>query len=167
MIKEISEEIYEFVGSLPSQPRVCFVLDGEPLPAKHITHRIRARHSYQNLKAARRLVNLYIGKQTQAPASTPASSAAATKFLTCFGARASGWIRWFGPLKQHIVTELVQQGCTYGYDPEGASKYFVVMAPFEADPKCVELANLCPNSMILSNDGDLQIYPFADNALVG
>ncbi len=163
LIKEIREEIDGFVGSLPSQPRVCFVLDGEPLPAKHGTHKFRARRSYQHLKAARRLVNLYIGRQTQAP--SPAT--AATKFLARFGARASGWIRWFRPLKQHIVQELVRCGCANSFDPQGESKLSVIVAPFEADPKCVELASLCPNSMILSSDGDLQIYPFADDSLVG
>ena len=184
LVKEICEEIHEFVGSLPSQPRVCFVLDGEPLPAKCTTHRLRARRSYQHIKAARKLINLYIGKQIQALASTPALAAqapapapaaaattatatAAAKFLACFGARASGWIRWFGSLKQQIVTELIQQGCVDGFDPQGSSKYSVVVAPFEADPKCVDIANQCTNAMILSNDGDLQVYPFADNALVG
>jgi len=182
LVEEIGKEIDVFVDSLPSQPRVCFVLDGKPLPAKHSTHKLRARRSYQNLKAARRLVNLYIAKQTPAPAPAPAlaeaaaapagaetasPTAEATKFLARFGARASGWIRWFSPLKQKVVDELVRRGCENGFDPKGSSKYSVVVAPYEADPRCVDIANQCPNAMIVSNDGDLQIYPYADNALVG
>ena len=159
------------MGSLPFQPRVCFVLDGEPLPAKSSTHKLRARRSYQHFKAARRLVNLYIARQAQAaaPAATAPRAAAAeeAKLSARFEARASGWIRWFGPLKQCIVDELVQGGYENRFDPEGSSKYSVVVAPFEADPKCVEIANQCDNAIIVSNDGDLQIYPFADNALVG
>ena len=162
IVEEIRAEVHEFVGNLPSQPRVCFVLDGEPLPAKRSTHKLRARRSYQHLKAARRLVNIHVAKQPQAQA-----TATTDKFLARFAARASGWIRWFGPLKQNIVAELVRRGCVMGFDPKGLSQFSVVVAPFEADPKCVEIANQCSDAVIWSSDGDLQIYPFADNALVG
>jgi hypothetical protein len=166
LIKEIGDEMDGLVGSLFPQPRVCFVLDGEPLLAKRDTHKLRARRSYQHLKAARRLVNLYIGRQTQTTTAT-ATATAAAQFLARLAKKASGWIRWFGPLKQLIVAELVRHCVADGFDLQGSSKYSIVVAPFEADPRCVDIANQCERAVILSNDGDLQIYPFADNALVG
>lgn len=163
LVGEIYQEIDQFIMSLPCRARVCFVIDGEPLFAKHKTHKTRARKSYQHLKAARKLVNLYLARQTHQSVAPPDQR---EKFLGKFGRIASGWIRWFGYLKQYIVDELVRRGFANGFDSEGESKYSVVVAPFEADPKCVEVANRCPNSLILSNDGDLQVYPFADGSLV-
>ena len=162
LVEDIVTEIREFVESLPCQSRVCFVLDGEPLHAKCETHKVRARKSYQHLKAARRIVNLYVGKQTH----QSVEAVQRNKFLAKFGGKASGWIRWFDYLKQHVVKELVRHDFANGFDPEGQSKYSVVVAPYEADPTCVELASLVHDSIILSNDGDLQIYPYADNSLV-
>ena len=147
-------------GTEEISPRVCIVIDGEPLPAKQGTHKTRARRSYQHLKFARRLVRNYLGLP---PAARTAYKQ--QQFLTRFHKSASGWVRWWSHLKVGIAAKLVERGWADGFTVDGP-RFSVVTAPFEADPKVVDVASSSRDSAIISPDGDLHVYPFADDALV-
>ena len=147
-------------GTEEKSPKVCIVIDGDPLPAKRETHKTRARKSYQHLKLARKLIRNYLGLPPAAR--TPDKQ---QQFLTRFRKNASGWVRWWGHLKTGVAAKLVEYGCAAGF-PVNGFQFSVVTAPFEADPKVIEIASLSQNSAIISTDGDLHVYPFADDAVV-
>jgi len=153
MVRKVKEH-----RPVPWPIRSCFVVDGQPLPAKKFTHQSRARTSRSHLKCARRLCINYLGK----PAGTRLEEA--TKFRKQFRACAAGWLRWFPDLKQLLVEELIAFGASDGFDPNGTSEFSVVRAPFEADPVCVYVAHHSSRSMLFSCDGDLLIYPFANHS---
>jgi len=165
IITEIVDKVISSVHSLlngteENPPRVCFVIDGEPLPAKRETHKTRAQRSRQHLRLARKLVRNYLGLP---PAARTADKQ--RQFLARVSKYASGWVRWWSHLKVGLADRLVKRGCAAGF-PAGDSQFSVVMAPFEADPKVIEIASLSRNSAVVSTDGDLHVYPFADDALV-
>jgi len=62
--------------------------------------------------------------------------------------------------------KLCERGARHGFEPDQQDGYSVVLAPFEADPVCVWVAHKVPNSVILSPDGDLLVYPFANESPV-
>ena len=69
-------------------------------------------------------------------------------------------------LKNLLVEQLGARGVSTGFDVNGLEEYSVVVAPYEADPTCVWVADQVRNSCIFSPDGDLLVYPFADSAPV-
>ena len=156
-VNEVIEHVERLIAGLPFM-RICLVLDGEPLHAKKATHKKRSRHSYSFLKQARKFTNLYLAR--------PADNTARGKFIDKFKKCAFGWVRWFGPLKKLIVSELMVRGFVDGFSSDGDNKFTVVTAAFEADPTCIAIAHCAPHSAILSNDGDLLVYPYADNSPV-
>jgi hypothetical protein len=160
IISGLVDEILGLISHLISgvDVRVCLVIDGEPLPAKSATHRKRSRNSYTSLKLARRLSFLYLG--------TAGHYASGDSFLRKFNNCSFAWVRWFGPLKRDIAEELLMRGFADGFNAEDNQKFSVVTAPYEADPVCVAIAHVAHNAAILSNDGDLITYPYADNAPV-
>jgi len=137
----------------PSSVRVCLVLDGEALPAKHATHKSRQRNSYNYLKEARRTSRNFLGR--------PTSEDAVFKFRTRFHKCAQGWVRWFDDIKKLLVEALCANHVDLGFDSSSKNQYSVVVAPYEADPVCVYIAHQFPKSVIFSNDGDLLVYPYA------
>ena len=119
-----------------------------------------ARQSRQHLKSARRLVRNYLGLP---PAARTAYKQ--QQFLVRFCKSASGWVRWWSHLKVGVAAKLVERGWAAGFTVDGP-RFSVVTAAFEADPKVVEIASSSRNSAIISTDGDLHVYPFADGAVV-
>lgn len=142
--------------------RACFVIDDEPPHAKRFTHKTRARKSYSSLKAARKLAYLYLGK----PVYVREVAETKERFLRKFRGCAYGWVRWFKELKRLVVEEMCLRGVTLGFNPNNPPSLSVVVAGFEADPKCIDVAHHAEKSIIFSNDGDLLVYPYADNAVV-
>jgi hypothetical protein len=158
LVDEVMQLINNLVLGLPSRLRICLVMDGEPLPAKNITHKKRKRHSYSFLKRARKLAHLYLAK--------PDGAADRDIFLKKFRTCSFGWVRWFGPLKSLITKELLDRGFGDGFSHDDDSIFSIATAAYEADPTCVAIAHLVPNSAVLSSDGDLITYPYADKAPV-
>ena len=104
IIRELVEEVISMVSSLQEkagekETPVCFVLDGEPLPAKALTHKSRAIKSRSCLKKARKLARLFLAK----PNTVRVQNEVAGQFLRKFRACASGWVRWFKELKDLVV----------------------------------------------------------------
>ena len=159
--ESVESLIYSLLnGTENNPPRVCIVIDGDPLPAKRETHKARAQKSRRHLKRSCKIVRNHLGVP---PASRTAERQ--RQFLARFCSNASGWVRWWDYLKIGIATKLLERGCGTGFPAEGF-QISVVTAPFEADPKVVEIASLSQSSAIISTDGDLHVYPFADNAIV-
>ena len=144
----------------PSSIRVCLVVDGNPLPAKGQTHQKRARASFSHFKRARRVAELFLGKPEHVQEETTAS------FQKAFRGCAYAWMRWFPELKEALIKVLCAGGARLGFEPDAQELYSVVSAPYEADPVCVWVAEKMPNSIIFSPDGDLLVYPFADESPV-
>ena len=89
------------------------------------------------------------------------------QFLPKFYKCAYGWVRWFKELKQLVVEEMCSRGITLGFTPDKPAPASIVVAGYEADPKCVEVAHLAADrSIIFSNDGDLLVYPYANDTVV-
>ena len=141
---------------------VCFVVDGEPLPAKAHTHKSRAIKSRGYLKKARKLASLFLGKPHAERECSEVAERFRKKFRTC----ASGWVRWFQDLKKLVVDEFRSHGASREFDPENPAMLSIVTAAFEADPKAVEIAHCMGPSLLFSNDGDLLVYSYADHAVV-
>jgi hypothetical protein len=162
IMADIAQQVLSLIRSLLGgiEAKVCLVVDGDPLPAKQGTHKTRGRKSYQHLKLARKLVRNYCGLP-----STARNAEKQEKFLARLHKCASGWVRWWGHLKVGVATKLSEYGCVAGF-PTDEFPVSVVMAPYEADPKVVEIASVWERSLIISTDGDLHVYPFADNAIV-
>jgi len=162
---EFADEMLAMIAKLKSTVpnsssiRVCLVIDGNALPAKQDTHRVRSRKSFSQLKQARRLTRTFLGKPQNQPD-------VVAKFQARFRGCAYGWIRWFSDLKNLLVEQLGARGVSTGFDVNGLEEYSVVVAPYEADPTCVWVADQVRNSCIFSPDGDLLVYPFADSAPV-
>ena len=106
----------------PASIRSCFVVDGEPLPAKKSTNQSRARKSFSHLKQARKLAVLFLGKPLAEQANVT------QKFHAAFKACAFGWLRWFRDIKHLLVEELCALGVSSGFDPESQAEYSVVTA---------------------------------------
>ena len=167
IVRELVEEVISMVSSLQEkagarEAPVCFVLDGEPLPAKALTHKSRAVKSRSCLKRARRLARLFLAK----PNTVRAQNEVVEQFFKKFRAYASGWVRWFKELKDLVVEKLQLCGAARGFDLENPAKLSVVTAAFEADPKAVEIGDRMGPSLLFSNDGDLLVYPYADRSVV-
>jgi hypothetical protein len=156
--------IKDFKSTVPdsSSIRVCLVIDGDALPAKRNTHQERSRKSFSQLKRARRLARIFLGKSQE----DQQKDEVLYRFRTRFRGYAYGWIRWFPYLKDLLAQRLVARGSSSGFKVDATEEYSVVVAPYEADPTCVWLAEKVSNACIFSPDGDLQIYPFADKAPV-
>jgi len=167
VIGELVGEILAMVSSLQKKASseevaVCFVLDGQPLHAKRLTHKSRSRKSYSSLKSARKLAILYLGK----PAVEREKPEVIEQFRRKFRACAAGWIRWFQDIKQLVIEEMCARGVANGLQAGQLAQFSVVMAAYEADSKCVDLAHHISPSIIFSNDGDLLVYPYADSSVV-
>jgi len=141
---------------------VCFVIDGDPLPAKGLTHQRRARQSYSFLKRGRKMARLFLGK----PAQERARVEAVNDFCDKFGKVAAGWIRWFPEYKDAVAEALRSRGFADGFDLNQPLRNALVVAKFEADPVCVWIGHIYSESMLFSNDSDLLAYPAADNSIV-
>jgi len=168
IIGEFADEMLNIVAKLKSMLadsssiRICFVIDGEPLPAKQGTHQERSRKSYAKFKQGQRLAKVFLSK----PPEEQLQHDNIAKFRAKFRGYAYGWIRWFPHLKELLVAQLCERGVLRGFGSNSREEYSIVNAPFEADPVCVWIAEQVQNSIIFSPDGDLQVYPFADAAPV-
>src|SRR4051812_13914526 len=164
IIQELVQEIINMVDSLKEKANaketpVCFVLDGEPLHAKELTHKSRSKKSRGFLKKAWRSANLFLAR----PDDEQNEVQFRNKFRTC----AFGWVRWFKELKELVVEKFLLHGASPDFDPEQPAPLSIVTAPFEADPKVVELGHrVSVPSLLFSNDGDLLVYPYADRSMV-
>jgi hypothetical protein len=165
IVRELVEEILSRVHSLKvkasaEEARVCFVLDGEPLHAKRLTHKSRKRKSYSCLKKARKLAYLYLAKNANV------REEERERFLRKFYSCAYGWIRWSKEFKNLVVEEMRLHNIAFDFCPDNLAPLSTVIAGYEADPKCIDVARCVGKSIIFSNDGDLLVYPYADNAVV-
>jgi len=167
VISELCKEILDMVSLLRTKAsceevHVCLVLDGDPLYAKRAAHRSRSQKSRSSLKAARKLAARFLTK----PVNVRQRPEEIAKFKRKFCAYAAGWVRWFPDIKRLVEEEMSFHGATKGCQPGQPSVFSIVTAVLEADPKCVDLANRFPRSIIFSCDGDLLVYPYADSAVV-
>jgi hypothetical protein len=165
--RELVKDVISKVSSLQEKANaretpVCFVLDGEPLPAKALTHKSRAARSRGCLKKARKLARLFLAK----PITVRMQNETKERFCKEFQMCASGWVRWFGWLKDLMIEGFQLCGASHGFDSENPANLSVVTAAFEADPKAVEICHRMGSSLLFSNDGDLLVYPYADRSVV-
>jgi len=158
IMEELAEEILKMNHNLKEESiSICFVIDGEKLPAKQITNKRRAHCSFTAFKKARRLAQVFFGKQDKE------HPQAVEAFRQKFNKAAASWVRWFPDYKSIITKAFCIRGFANDFHPD---RNCVVVAPFEADPVCVWLGDSFPLSMIFSNDGDLLAYPLADHCVV-
>jgi hypothetical protein len=103
IVTELVDEILEMTHDLKAkafadEACICFVLDGEPLHTKRLTHKSRGKKSYSSRKKACKLADFYLAK--------PADARTVDQFLPKFHKCAYGWVRWFKELKQLVVKEM-------------------------------------------------------------